>query len=72
MVFFKQGWGKFLFSKNFLRRESPTLIAVCGSVMKFLVIENICRTLKIFIRENKKSYTSFLILYIWPLHSTGH
>ena len=26
MVFFEQGWGKFEFGKNFLKRESPTLI----------------------------------------------
>ena len=26
MVFFEQGWGKFEFRKNFLKRESPTLI----------------------------------------------
>ena len=24
-AFFKQGWGKFQFGKNFLERESPTL-----------------------------------------------
>ena len=25
MYFFEQGWGKFLFGENFLKRESPTL-----------------------------------------------
>ena len=31
MVFFEQGWGKFWFGKNFLKRESPTLTLRPGS-----------------------------------------
>ena len=31
MVFFEKGWGKFSFGKNFLNRESPTLIRANGS-----------------------------------------
>ena len=46
--------------------------AVCGLVMKLLVIKNIRRTLNIFTRERKRCFISFPILYIWPLLSRGH
>ena len=64
LYFSEQGWGKFQFGKNFLRRESPTLKQRKNQVVLVIVTCFVtCRVLKLTRGEYLPDLLHWLVLH---------